>query len=334
MRIRPSLVLLATTALAATTLVSAQTPVVSGGGAPASDLIRTTVAVLDQTTGLAPRGLTGGDFELLVDGVPTPIQKVSDRPEPLRLAILIDLSRSANLRTSGVAALLARALDRVLFSTMGPDDRVLVGALGSRMVLSKFSGDRVQLVYDVDETIRRPEGELYGPSPLWDQVDEVSRNMADAPGRKAVLLLSDGRATGNRLGVGAVALRAAMADVTISAIGQASSMTIRQDEMTMVRISPDSGLRALALTSGGIFISGALATLRVGADVPSFDPAPQLARVISHLREAYVLEFAPAVRDGNMHPIEVRMKAANQTAATRRFYRAPAKAGPPGRPVE
>jgi VWFA-related protein len=317
---RPSAIVWATAALAATTLISAQTPA-TRGGAQVPDIIRTAVSVMDSTTGVAPRGLTTDDFQLFVDGVPTPILKVSDRPEPLRLAILIDLSRSANLRTSGVAALLARALDRVLFSTMGPEDRVQIGALGSRLVLSKLSGDRVQLVYDVDEVIRRPEGELYGPSPLWDQVDEVCRNMADAPGRKAVLLLSDGRATGNRVGVGAVALRAAMADVTISAIGQASSMTIRQDEMTMVRISPDSGLRTLAMTSGGIFVSGALATLRVGAEVPSFDPSPELARVISHLREAYVLEFAPAERDGNVHPIEVRMKAANLTAATRRYYR-------------
>jgi VWFA-related protein len=302
--------LLASTAVVAAMggWLTAQSSAPPADTAGVNDFTSVDVHVVDSRTGNAPRGLTEQDFDLRIDGVPTPIRVFSDDPGPLRLSILIDLSHSADVRDSGIAALMSRALDRVLFTSLRPEDRVQMGGLGSRMVLTPFLSDRVELVGAVDQVIRLPEGEEFGPSPLWDQLDEVCRVLSETPGRRAVLLISDGRATGNRIGLGIIALRLAVADVTVNAIGEASPMIIRQDEKTMVRVSPDSGLKALADATGGLFVPGVLSTLRFGPEVPSFDPAPQIEPIIAHLRSAYVLRFASASHDGNLHTIEVRMK--------------------------
>ena len=193
--------------------------------APPESIV-TSVRVVDQTTGGDVAGLTAADFDLRIDSVPTPIRSVVENRGPLRLAVLVDVSRSDDVIESGEGAMLPLALDRAVFAALTPGDQVQIGGLSSRMWLSPWLRDRAALVDAVATALRRPEIERYGPSPLWDQIDDVVNDLGGQPGNRVVLVISDGRGTGNRLSVGTVALHASVSNVTVCAMGEATTSTL------------------------------------------------------------------------------------------------------------
>jgi hypothetical protein len=111
--------------------------------------------------------------------------------------------------------------------------------------------------------LQTPAGDRFGPSPIWDAVDEAVSALHLEPGWKHILLLTDGLATGNMKSMEEVVLRAASSDVTIHVVE--SGWLVKRDQSAAARsphhaaqtrtIDASAGnLRRLATETGGLYL--------------------------------------------------------------------------------
>ena len=127
------------------------------------------------------------------------------------------------------------------------------------------------------------------------------------PGRRVVLVFTDGDDTASRTRLGTVIDRGRAEEVMIYAIGLSSHYF---DGQRMVNSKPDSGLKKIADETGGGFFE-----LKNTSDL-----APTFTRVAQELHSQYVLGFTPMQLDGRVHKLTVRMKQPGMTARARRSY--------------
>jgi len=80
-----------------------------------------------------------------------------------------------------------------------------------------------------------------------------------------------------------------------------------------VRSRPDGRLKTFAEETGGGYFE-----LKDTDDL-----GPTFTRVAQELHSQYVLGFAPTVRDGKLHDLEVRIAQRGMTARARQTYVAP-----------
>jgi len=287
-------------------------------------------------------GLTAADFEVLSDGEPRQIQKFSDADRPVAATLLVDVSRSCWLQPPAIK----RAIEKTLVDALRPGDRVRFGVFGGTPLvitdaatgwregvraatrvldqLDAFPGVPTQ-VFPVEAVAAQPTSQpalRLGPSPIWDAVDAAVVSLEEEAGRRAILLLTDGRATGNVHGLEEVLQRAVRAAVFVSAISEAAVLDIEQGGGRAARIRPGAALKWLAENTGGSFNTLADPTLagsgmrdRGGAGV---DRA--LVRAFGDVHHAYTIGFAPVRPDGQWHGVEVRVKRPGVTARARRAY--------------
>jgi hypothetical protein len=97
-----------------------------------------------------------------------------------------------------------------------------------------------------------PDAERFGASPLWDSLDIVVRHVAQDPGRRAILVLTDGRSTGNRIGVNALIADANAFGVSIWPIEYGPSEWYLPDRDGRTT-HPSQLLSHLAKATGGRF---------------------------------------------------------------------------------
>ena len=110
--------------------------------------------------------------------------------------------------------------------------------------------DQRSLQAAIGKALDLPKADTFGPSAIWDAVALAVETLKNAPGRRAIILLTDGRATGNRLDVEAVAARAAAAGVLVNVVGEDSEIVLRQDANTGVRVRPGVALEFIANATG------------------------------------------------------------------------------------
>jgi hypothetical protein len=154
--------------------------------------------------------------------------------EPWSLVVLIDVSASmrfADART-GLALVAERARAQV-----DSHELVRIGAFASELRLASTLDEVIKVRPDAD-LLARDQQWRYGPSRLWDAVTEVAAGMARNPGRRVILVVTDGKATGNR-------------------IGPAAALSLLQEHKTelwmvsVVRGFGDDHLRSLVAREGG-----------------------------------------------------------------------------------
>ena len=303
-------------ALAATAVLiaSPQQPVFRGG----SDVVRVFVTVLDRD-GRLVTNLTQDKFEIRDEGKPQPIIQFDNRPQPIRLTVMLDVSGSM----AGNLPLLRDAAAQ-LFARLLPEDEARVGSFGHDVVLApSFTKDRGELAASLPTAIA-PDA----PTPLWRGVDQAIRAFGkDGDQRKAILVLSDGKDSGpislrDRPSSQADVIdRARDEDVMIYAIGMRS----RGARPPQTRIGPgglqamlmadmpDPDLARVAEESGGGYTE-----IRFGQDLGA-----AFAAVADELHTQYLLAFAPPQRDGKVHGISVRVGDRGLKPRARRSYVAP-----------
>lgn len=258
-------------------------------------------------------GLAPGDFEVLLDGKPQPILAVEPGPHALRLALLIDVTirpplSGAQVRRSVEA--FARALT--------PADAAQVWSLGGRLSKeSTWTADGRTLLEMARPVIDPPPAALGGPSPIWDAVMDAVGALSAGADPKAVVLISDGRATANRHGLAETIEAASRANVTVSAIAPA----------------PEPG--PVMMPSGGFILPRQTATpsratvlelltANTGGRLFEYEPGrpaavPDLVtRIVNGLRQEYRLAIARPAGDAPKL-IEVRVARPNLTLRARRI---------------
>lgn len=250
-------------------------------------------------------GLGREDFEMESDGVAQPILHFAPHDGRLTFALLFDMSASVRLSIPYLDAAIEE-----LAKTLRPDDRVRVGVFGRRFYLTAtFSRDAAEARKLARQALRQLEVEdTLGPSPIWDATWKAATALLEAPGPHAVLVATDGRATGNHLGLADLAEGAAAAGVAIHPIVQRTREAIRQSATTSVIIQPDAPMARLADYTGGAV-----------ADAFPREPKRMLSAALASARPAYVLGFAGAA-DGRRHKLTVRVKRPDAVVRARMTY--------------
>jgi Ca-activated chloride channel family protein len=306
-----------TSSIAACALVAiaaAQQPVFRGG----SEAVRVFVTVIDRD-GRLVTGLAQDQFEIRDEGKPQPITQFDNRPQPIRIVVMLDVSGSME----GNLPLLRGAAEQ-LFTRLLPADEARLGTFGHEVTVGAgFTKDREQLLAAVPARIA-PDA----PTPLWRGIDEAIGTFGDSGDmRKVVLVLSDGKDSGpisfkQRASSQAEVIdRAREQDVMIYAIGMRSRGTRQSQpgigpgglQAMMLADMPDPGLARVAEETGGGYTE-----IRFGQDLGA-----AFAQVADELHTQYLLAFAPPKRDGKTHDISVRVSQSGVKARARKSYVAP-----------
>lgn len=154
-------------------------------------LVSVPVIVSDRDGRYVPN-LTQGDFTVLQDGAPQTIEFFAATEEPLTIALLIDTSQS----TRGVIGDI-RDSARSFIKLLTPKDRALIVSFDyDTHVLTELTSDQEQLKRAIKHA-DIPERGLFGTT-LRDAVAQtINRSFAGIKGRKAIILLTDGKDAGS-----------------------------------------------------------------------------------------------------------------------------------------
>jgi Ca-activated chloride channel family protein len=229
-------------------------------------------------------------FEIFDNGKPAEIVQFSNDPQPLTVALLLDMSGSMSSRFLMVRESTLKFVDALV-----PVDRVRIGTFGDEVALSPLlTSDKAVLTRVIQEEVWPGGG-----TPLWAAMEAGMISLEGESGRRVVLVLTDGFdfGTGWTTGFGDVRKRAIEQDFMVYAIGMAP-IGLHGDAIGLTR------------DTGGGYIT-------VKEDV---ELGPTFAQVAEELRHQYQLGFRPQVLDGRLHRIEVRLKRPNLTARARRNY--------------
>ena len=254
--------------------------------------VYTTVTAAD---GRPVMNLTATDFEIYDSGQPARITVFDTTAQPLTLLLMFDTSASIapNLDKVRLAANAA-----VAALTVG--DRARIGTFGHEIAISPhLTGDQSILTRVIREEIWPGVR-----TRLWDALRRALEDLSGETGRRALVVLSDGRDSSSRDQSKITASRAAVRasatsdDWSVYAVSVAGSI-----DRSLVEIVNETGGRAIR-TAG-----------------PS-DLTTGYTSVMNELRHQYLLGFAAAQSDGAIHTIDVRVRRPGLTVRARRVYRA------------
>jgi len=304
--------LLAASIAGAVVAAGAQQPTFRAG----SDMVRVYATVLDDD-GRLVTNLREDDFEVRDDGKPQAITQFDNRPQPIRLIVMLDVSGSME----GNLPLL-RSASQQLFSRLLPGDRARLGTFGKKIIISpEFTNDRTALLAALPEVIERDAG-----TPLWRAIyDSMDAFKDTGEERAVVLVLSDGHDSGPMLGKlytsqGEAIDRARRDAVMVYAVGMRSrgrpvqpTFGIAGMQSAMMADLPDPGMAKVAEESGGGYTE-----VNYGQDL-----GRAFAEVAEELHSQYLIGYAPPKHDGKTHRIEVHVTQKGMKPRARKNYVAP-----------
>ena len=241
------------------------------------------------------------DFEVYDNGKLQTLTNFVNETTPFTAIVMLDTSGSMTLNLDFVKQAAEEFLIRLL-----PEDKAKVGAFNDKIQIlprdEPFTNNRDRLIKLVKEGL-----DFGYPTRLWDAVDESIAHMEPVDGRRVVVVFTDGDDSASRRGRDDVLDRAREKDMMVYAIGLQSDYFNGQQR---VRTRPDRGLRRVAEETGGGFF-----------ELTKKDElGPTFTRVAQELHSQYVLGFSPAVLDGKIHKLEVRVKRPGLTARSRKSY--------------
>ena len=256
--------------------------------------------VVDADRRLVP-DLQQEHFEIFDNKQPQPITLFRSDVQPISAVISIDTSGSM-VRVIEFVQLSAESFVLRLL----PGDRARIGSFDDKlMLMDTFTSNRDDLIRYLHTGMQFGNG-----TRLWDGLDQAVAALEKEPGRRVVLVLSDGQdefsKTTNRE---AVLARAQKSDVMIYGIGLRTTYR-GGPQGQMITGRPDARLKGLvAETGGGYFELSPTAELNA-----------TFSRVADELHRQYVLGFTPKALDGKVHELEVRVKVIGMTVRARKSY--------------
>jgi len=280
-------------------------------------------------------GLAARDFKLYEDKIEQPISVFDAVEEPLNIALLIDTSKSTipvldDIKSAGVKFL----------KELRQQDRAMIVAVDYDVhVLSQLTSDRKALEKAVKSA---KTGEEVG-TVLRDAVDEVmSRSFKKVEGRKAIILLSDGKDVGSRISEQSLIDEAAESGAMIYTVFFKSGPLTRGwiDATTFPRrhvwVGPGRlpsrpnnrrGQRIEMRNERAIDFMEKLADASAGRYYASdaSDLKKTFNLIAEELRHQYRLGFYPDSQkaDGNRHDLKVEVTSSDAIVRARRSYQAP-----------
>jgi Ca-activated chloride channel family protein len=255
------------------------------------------VTVTDATKRLVP-GLVEDAFEVYDNGKLQTLIAFDNKPLPITVVVMLDTSGSMTLALDLVKSAAEQFLIRMM-----PEDQGMVGSFNDKIKFlpEGFTNNR-------DELIRALKDLDFGyPTRLYDAVNQSMAQLKGIPGRRVVLVFTDGDDNASKFGSGDVTDRGRTEDVMVYSIGLENRYFNGQ---SWTISSPDRGLRRLSEETGGGFF------LLKKTD----ELSTTFTRIAQELHSQYVLGFSPQTLDGKVHKLEVRLKQPGMTARARKSY--------------
>lgn len=226
-------------------------------------LVEVYATVVDRQ-GAPVTGLGADEFEVEQDGRRQEVQVFTAGDFPLSLAIAVDRSFSLSRQR------LAAAVDATqrLLGELKPEDRVMLLAVGSEVeVLTPLSVDHRAAYFALRDL------QPWGTTPLFDATIAALDAVQQAPGRRALILLTDGDDRYSRASATDMVTAARRHDVLVYPVA--------------LRKAPPPVLAELASVTGGRSIA-----------VPDMRTLPAaLSAIATELRSQYLLGYAPPTSD-------------------------------------
>jgi Ca-activated chloride channel homolog len=264
-----------------------------------SDLVVLNVTVTDKH-GAYVHGLKRADFKLFEDGQEQALAGFGEEETPFAAALLLDISGSMEGRIALARSAAIRFLDG-----LRPDDNVAVYSFHSevRQVQDfSFTRDLAPVVFALDAR---------GMTVLNDAVVRAAGDLAvRTEKRRAIVVLSDGADTHSAASTDKALNTALAAGATLYTVDLSDRNAPRAATMAGSAV-----LTNFAMRSGGRYL----------ATPGGQELRTAFASIVEELSNQYTLSYRPTnrARDGRWRAIELKISHPDDTARTRRGYRAP-----------
>ncbi len=286
------------------------------------DLVTVACAV-DTHEGAPAPGLKAEDFRLLDNGQPREIRNFWQESDlPLTVALVADVSGSQAGYVKSHRDMIAQFLKQVI----GPRDRAMVVEVAqTSWLISGLTGSSADLGAAV-ERIGAPEGKhspLLGPAcrnnslphscggtALWHGLYYTAKELKAVPGRKAIVVLSDGLDTGSDIRLNDAIEMAQSAGTVVYSIKYESPTRFLSLSGAIAQ-AVSHGLERLSHQTGGLVFPN-----------PGHNTSEVFSRIESDLRNMYVLGFTPpaGARDGKFHTLDVKIARPDLVVRSRAGY--------------
>ncbi len=286
-------------------------------------------------------GLKASDFTLYEDRVKQPIDFFADTEEPINVALLLDTSRSAVMTLDDI-----KKAAKDFVKQLRPQDRAMIVSFDfNETVLCELTSDRKAL----EKAIGKARiGEVIGTK-LRDAVYDVMREeFRTVKGRKAIVLLTDGKDHGSEISERNLLDSAAEADTLIYSVfyqslppnfagrdrggrqgdwggrgGRRGGIVTprfpappqRRGRIEARNASAIEFLQQLSSVSAGRYFDSEVAKLK-----------ETFGQIVEELRHQYRLGFYPADHaPGSIHNLKVEVARTDVVVRSRRSYRVAGK---------
>ena len=259
--------------------------------------VRLPITVTDKKGNFVP-GLSQNDFIILEDKIPQSIETFSDdlsQTTPLYIAVLMDTSPS----TAGKLKFQQEsAMNFIQTVVKLRKDRVLFGTFDDEITLLQDFTDKLDLLDKAVYSVKKMGKQTALFDAVWQFCDEKMRSV---PGRRVLLLVTDGEDTYSRANIRDAIDIAQRTETTIFAISTKAGFlsTVPGVEAGQVADKKDKDLQTLAEETGGTaFFTGDMLSLE-----------RSFTKISKELRAQYLVTYNPTNKsyDGTFRKIDVKL---------------------------
>lgn len=297
-------------------------------------LVSVPVLVSDRN-GRFVSGLKQNDFSIFQDGVQQEIAFFGDNSEPINIALLLDTSYSTS---EVIDKIKSAALDFV--KLLKKDDRTMIISFDTDIkILSGLTADRKEL----SKAIEKAKVENVSGTVMRKAVNDVIDPLfAEVQGRKAIILLTDGKDFGSRISEQELLYNLEESDVLVYSIFYSTELAkykqfdpavinsqmkknipgagVQRSPETLKRIEQIKKQNAEATESLNK-ISDLTAGRFYELDVTDLKETFQI--IVEELRNQYRIGFYPPDEEtkGTVHQLKVNLNRKNVVVRSRKTYR-------------
>ena len=256
-----------------------------------STLVPVPATVVD-VRGVAVTNLKLEDFELRIDGQPNIISDLSRAETPVRMAMLFDNSGSL----SEFREFEKRAAIRFFRNVLRPVDQAAVFSVSTDVTLAEPLTNDARRLESTIASFGKPEG----ATSLFDAIIQGGAYLRPYPGRRIIVIVSDGEDTTSRADFDTTMQRALADDCQIYVV-----QTGLYENANVRALAAERRMEEFASQTGG-----AAYIPRSAEDLDS-----AFAQIAADLAQQYILSYYPTAdkRDGHYHMIAVSVKTRSNT---------------------
>jgi Ca-activated chloride channel family protein len=250
-------------------------------------------AVVTDPGGHFVKGLTRDQFRILDEGTPQRITSFEPTGTALELVLAVDVSGSMAEAMGDV-----KQAVRSFMEALGPKDQVTLVAFNDAMfTLARRESNPAVRTRAVERL------SPWGSTALYDVIVRSLDILSRHPGRRALVIFSDGDDQASQASFQDVERLVREGDATVFMVGLGRGATSNDLKDKMDQLALASGGRALFVDRSD----------QLGAP---------FAAIVEELSNQYMLGFEPA-RDGKWHTIDVQVPNTRYRVRARQGYKAP-----------